>query len=139
VRIAHSVIMGGDRTLQRSRPLKVLRFRLSLGQLLPVSTRAYSALMPKWETMAVLETKRAFALLLTPTSVPSGEWDENSLVGLTSTLGNCTTDIQCDPQMSVDLFHPCNKDPMAIYGNFNLADHPCLPLIRRFSKSSLSS
>jgi len=74
VRIAHVVIVEGDRTLQRYRPLKDLRFRLSLGQPLPVSTGTYSALMPEWETMAVLETKRAFALLLKPTFVDAPIW-----------------------------------------------------------------
>jgi len=69
VRIAHLVIAEADRTLQRYYPLKALGFRLSLGQPLPVSTGSYSALMPEWETMAVLETKRAFALLLNPTFV----------------------------------------------------------------------
>jgi hypothetical protein len=41
------VIVEGDRTLLRYRPLKALRFRLSLGQPLPVSTGTYSALMPE--------------------------------------------------------------------------------------------
>jgi hypothetical protein len=99
--------------------------------------------------MAVLETKRAFALLLTSTSVRStfgrvvmktpflGHLYCNRF--LTSTRGNCTTDMQCDPQMSVDLnlvVHPCNKDPMAINGNFNVADHPGLPL-KRFHDSEI--
>jgi hypothetical protein len=66
VRIAHLVIAEGDRTLQRYYPLKAMQFRLSLGQPLPISTGTYSALMPERETMAVLETKRAFTLLLNP-------------------------------------------------------------------------
>jgi hypothetical protein len=51
---------------------------------------------------------------------------------LTSTRGNLTTNMQCDPQMSVDLILPSSILVTDIrllrYRDFNLTNHPSLPL-----------